>query len=407
MGHVGAVTAGCLAALGHEILAIDTDPLVVAGISAGIAPVREPGLDELFREAAQSGRLRPASYAELARIGVDAILVCVGSPARADGSLDLTQVEAAAGEIGAVLRERREPGPCSVVFRSTMTPGSMEAVVLGALGAAATFPAGATYAVAYQPEFIREGNALADFYHPARTVVGGQPAAVAAVRELFAFTGAPTFETSFRTAEAAKLMDNAFHALKVGFANEIGRYAASLGIGVGQLFDIFLVDRQLNTSDKYLSPGLSFGGPCLPKDVSALGAAIRSVGLSAPVIESLLASNEAHTEFLLRRIRGAVAPGARLLLTGLSFKPGTSDLRGSVLLEIASRMIEEGFTLEIFDPELSGKAIASLPPAVRSRVLAELPPGEVPWAMVLAGRQIALSSEIAAVVPILRIDLLQ
>ena len=200
------------------------------------------------------------------------------------------------------------------------------------------------------------------------------------------------------------MMDNAFHAFKVGFANEMGRYAASLEIDAAQLFEIFLADRQLNISDRYLTPGLSFGGPCLPKDVLALSASISGLGLSAPIIENLLASNRAHTVYLLRRIKGAVPPGARLLLAGLSFKPGTADLRGSVLLELASRMIEDGYALDIFAPELSKNDVATLPTAVRSRVITCLPAGPPPWAMLLTDRPLPAAMAVEPAVPVLRVD---
>jgi len=397
LGHVGAVTAVCLANAGHEVIAIDADPAVMSAIGRGLPPVIEPGLAEVFAATVASGRLRAGTYGTLAEEAPQLVIVCVGTPGAADGSLDASQVVDAARQLAEALGDGRDA--VAVVFRSTLMPGTMDDRI------SPLFATLDHVSLGYNPEFLREGSAIADFLHPSRIVIAGAEEARRLLRSLYAFIGAPVFETSFRVAETVKLVDNTFHALKVSFANEIGRFASVAGIDSAQLFEIFLADRQLNISPRYLTPGLSFGGPCLPKDVAALSAALAQAGIAAPLVGGVLNSNAEHRRFLVRRVGAMVPKEARAILLGLGFKSGTADVRGSVVVELVDLLLAEGRDIDIFDLELSAEALRSLPPRVRGRLLTAPPSAEGGWQVVLAGREVDVPAALAGL-PVLRMDLL-
>jgi GDP-mannose 6-dehydrogenase len=271
-----------------------------------------------------------------------------------------------------------------------MLPGSMRTIVLPAMVAAAGEPAGRRYEVVYHPEFIREGTAVADYSFPARIVVGErQPGSAGVLLDLFPGADVPTFMTSFEVAELTKFADNGFHALKVAFANEIGRFALCSGIPPADVFDIFRADTRLNLSASYLRPGGAFGGPCLPKDVRALAARMNEVGIAAPVIDHILASNASHTDFLIAEIERRAAPGSRILLVGLSFKAGTDDLRGSPLVRLAELLLDRGHDLAILDPDLPSDAAVGVQAQLSSRLAAKVlsgPPASTGWDLVVVGK---------------------
>jgi GDP-mannose 6-dehydrogenase len=268
----------------------------------------------------------------------------------------------------------------------------MSDIVLPTIIAAAGHPPGARYEVAYNPDFIREGSAVADYMAPARIVIGErQPGTAGMLRELFSGIDRPIFMTSFEVAELTKFADNSFHALKVAFANEIGRFAIRSGVLPAEVFDLFQADTKLNLSASYLRPGGAFGGPCLPKDVRALAARMNEIGIAAPIIDHIVESNSLHATFLLTEIEQRVAPRSRVLLIGLSFKAGTDDLRESPLVKLAEALLDRGHELAIYDPDLACESVSptrtnrQLPSRLADIILPGLPPS-VNWDLVVVGK---------------------
>jgi GDP-mannose 6-dehydrogenase len=346
LGYVGSVCAACFAHLGHDVIGVDTDDRKVARVSAGESPVLEPDLSALLESAVRGGRLRATSSAAEAVAGSRLSLICVGTPGAAGGRPDLTAVRRVTDEIGLALRTRRTPH--TVVLRSTVLPGTTERVLAPALQQAAGGALGPALRVAYNPEFLREGSAVDDFLRPSRTVAGADgPDAADDLAELYAPLTAPFVRTSIRVAEMVKYADNSFHAVKVAFANEIGALCRAAGVESSDVMDVFLSDYRLNIAPTYLRPGFAFGGSCLPKDVRALVALARDSELELHLLPSLLASNEAVIARALDEILRLARD--RIGIIGLSFKPGTDDLRGSPMVELVERLIGKGFKLAIHD----------------------------------------------------------
>ena len=347
LGYVGSVTAAALARDGHEVTGVDVARAKIESIRAGRSPVLEPGVDEIVAEACAAGRLRatedPAEGLEGARLS----LICVGTPSRPDGSLDLSYVEEVAAQIGSKLQLTADEH--RVVVRSTVLPGSTRTAVLPAIETASGRRAGEGWDLCTNPEFLREGTSLRDYDAPPRILVGERvPGAGDPVLELYAGIDAPRFSVPLEVAEAIKYTDNAFHALKVTFANEVARVWEAAGAEPERVLEIFARDTKLNASPAYLRPGFAFGGSCLPKDLRALTSAARARHVRIPVLDSVLASNEVVVENALAAV---IATGARrAALLGLAFKAGTDDLRESPLLALAKRMIGEGIELSIHDP---------------------------------------------------------
>jgi GDP-mannose 6-dehydrogenase len=353
MGYVGATMAACLLKQGHSVVGIDVNADKAAMIAAGNSPVSEPQVEELLTRGVQEGRLAGHATIDGHLDDADMAVVCVGTPSLPSGGLDLAYVRQVAAEIGQAVRRRdRARGPIAVVFRSTMLPGSMTNVVAPILREAAGEAADA-YTLSYNPEFLRESTAVADYFTPPKIVIGeAEKNASAALQRLYEGIEAPRHIVSFEIAELVKYMDNSFHALKVAFANEIGRYAKALGVDPQQASEIFVSDTKLNISPAYLRPGGAFGGSCLPKDVRALSQAMREAGVKAPVIDNLMNSNAAHKDFLFDRILAAAPRGSRVLLAGLTFKKDTDDLRESYLVDVAERLLGAGYDLRIYDPDM-------------------------------------------------------
>ena len=345
LGYVGCVSGACLAREGHAVVGVDLSADKVALINAGRSPVVEPGLDELIGRLVREGRLRATADAEEAVAASDLALVCVGTPSRANGSLDVEALERVCHEIGRAVAHRSDP--LTVVVRSTVLPGTVEAVVLPALLAGA-LRSGSRLRVALNPEFMREGTAIRDFSHPPLTLVGcDEPSTAGVLRELYAGIDAPFVQTSLRTAEMVKYVANAFHALKVCFANEIGDISAALGVDGQEVMRIFALDRKLSLSEAYLRPGFAFGGSCLPKDVRALLYRARTADLLPPMLSTILPSNEAQ---IRRGVEAVLATRRRRIgLAGLSFKEGTDDLRESPMVALAEALIGKGCDLRILD----------------------------------------------------------
>jgi len=350
LGYVGSVTAAALARDGHEVVGVDPAAPKVEAIRAGRAPVLEPGLDALTARLVQAGQLRATDDPADALEDAELSLICVGTPSRRDGSLDLRFVRLVAEQIGSKL-SRAVPGHV-VVVRSTVLPGSTREHVIPAVEAASGRRCGEGWDVAVNPEFLREGTSLEDYDRPSRILVGERAEGTGArVMRLYEGIAADRFVVPLEVAEAVKYTDNAFHALKIAFVNEAARVWAARGADPVRVLEIFAADAKLNASAAYLKPGFAFGGSCLPKDLRALGSAAREAHLRVPLLDAVLPSNELE---VLRALDAVMATGKRrVALLGLAFKPGTDDLRESPLLELAERLLGKGFELTIHDPAVN------------------------------------------------------
>jgi GDP-mannose 6-dehydrogenase len=346
LGYVGAVSAACLAKEGHEVLGIDPSSTKVELINGGRSPIIEKGVDGLISAAVAEGRLRASTSAAEGVANSELSVICVGTPSQANGSLNLEYVQSACKEIGEAMGEKS--GFHVVVMRSTVLPGTMKEVVIPALEAASGRKAGKDFGVCNNPEFLREGSAVYDFYNPPKTVIG-ETDTVSGDRllELYAGLDAPVIRTDVATAEMVKYVDNVWHALKVGFANEVGNLCKALKLDGHEVMDIFCQDTKLNLSRYYLKPGFSFGGSCLPKDVRALAYRAKSLDVSMPIVGAILPSNEGQTQRGLELVMKQ--PGKKVGVLGFSFKAGTDDLRESPVVELIERLIGKGYEVVLFD----------------------------------------------------------
>ncbi|MBX6382560.1 MAG: nucleotide sugar dehydrogenase [Microbispora sp.] len=350
LGYVGCVSAACLAARGHEVVGVDVNPVKVDLINAGTAPVVEERIGELTKQVVAEGRLRATHDVRAAVEASEVSLVCVGTPSAPNGSLSTVYLERVAREIGEALAglERWH----TVVFRSTMLPGTCENLLVPILEKASGRTAGVDFGVAVNPEFLREGSSVRDFFEPPKTVIGQlDEASGDVVAALYEGLPGEVFRVPVAVAEMTKYADNAFHGLKISFANELGAICRALGLDSHQVMDVFLADTKLNISPAYLRPGFAFGGSCLPKDLRGLVYAARQADVSVPLLSHILPSNEEH----LRRAFDLVAGTGRrrIGLFGLSFKPGTDDLRESPLVELAERLLGKGYDLRIYDANVT------------------------------------------------------
>jgi GDP-mannose 6-dehydrogenase len=346
LGYVGSVSAAMLATDGHEVIGVDLNPDKVAAINAGESPIVEPGLAEALQAVVQHGRLRATTSTEDAVRNSEVSLICVGTPSRRNGSLDLSYVERVAEDIGAALRDADHYHV--VVVRSTVLPGTTHDIVIPALERESGKMYGEEFGVSMNPEFLREGTAIKDFRHPPLTLVGHNHAADATgTTALYASLDAPVIGTSIRTAEMIKYTSNTWHALKVCFANEIGNLCKSLSVDSHEVMDIFCKDDQLNLSPYYLKPGFAFGGSCLPKDVRALQYRAKEMDVEMPVISSILTSNKLQVSTAFDQIMETGR--AHIGMLGFSFKAGTDDLRESPLVTLAEALLGKGLKLRIYD----------------------------------------------------------
>jgi GDP-mannose 6-dehydrogenase len=357
LGYVGSVTATCLAHMGHRVVGVDVSPAKVAMMAAGHSPIVEARMSELIAEAHEACRLHATTDAGAAVQDSEISFICVGTPSLRSGKLDLGHVEHVASEIGSALK--RKPSNHVIVLRSTVLPGTTESVVIPAIEKASGRQAGADFAVCYNPEFMREASAVADFLDPPYTILGARdPKHLEQIRELYKTTPGRMFETSISVAEMVKYVSNAFHALKVGFANEIGILCKSMELDTESVTKIFTSDTRLNISSAYLSPGFAFGGSCLPKDLRALVHRAKELDLDLPLLESILSSNNVHVE----RAVDAVLHTKRkkISVLGLSFKSGTDDLRESPQVQLIKRLLGEGCQILVWDRDVSlGKLAGS------------------------------------------------
>lgn len=357
LGYVGSVTATCLASLGNHVIGVDINADKVACLDSGRTPILEAGIESLAAESNKSCRLHATVDAVAAVRDTDFSFICVGTPSLSNGEHDLRQVEHVINEIGDALRNKSSFH--TVVFRSTVMPGTTQSFVIPKLEERSGKRSGTDFSVCYNPEFLREGCAVADFLEPTITVLGAaDPHHLKAVRELYSWVPGRVFETSLSTAEAVKSICNVFHALKVVFANEVGTLCKSMGIDTEAVFEIFKADTRLNASAAYLTPGFAFGGSCLPKDLRALSQRARQLDLRFPVVESILLSNNDHIERAVDRI---LQTGSKQIgVLGLSFKSGTDDLRESPIVQLIKRLLGEGREVKVWDRDVSlGRLIGS------------------------------------------------
>jgi GDP-mannose 6-dehydrogenase len=367
LGYVGTVCAGCLAKEGHEIVGVDPVRTKVELVNSGKSPIIEADIEGIIADAIKSGRLRATEDSLEAVVTTDISFVCVGTPSQINGNLDLTHVRHVCEQLGQALKSKTTRH--TVVIRSTILPGTMRRMVIPVLEEASGKKAGRDFGVCNNPEFLREGSAVMDFAIPSKTVIGEiDTASGDALVPLYEKLNAPLIRTDIETAEMVKYMDNSWHALKIGFANEIGNLCKSFSIDSHKAMGIFCQDKKLNISPAYLKPGFAFGGSCLPKDLRALAYSAKVHDLELPILNAILPSNELQVSRGLKLImeKGRKKVG----ILGFSFKEGTDDLRESPMIEIIERLTGKGYDLRIYDKNVQ---VARLVGANRDFILNRIP----------------------------------
>ncbi len=350
LGYVGSVSAACFASMGHRVIGVDVSRAKVDILASGQTPIIEARMSELVAEANRAGRLQATTDATEAVLNSDVSFVCVGTPSLKNGKLDLGHIETVAREIGAAIRQKKSAHV--FVLRSTVLPGTTETVALPILEKESGKKCGRDFTVCYNPEFMREGSAVADFLNPPYTILGASDKNhLSPLRELYKDVPAPFFETAIPIAEMVKYFSNCYHALKIGFANEMGTMCKHLGVDAQEVTRIFTSDTKLNISPAYLSPGFAFGGSCLPKDLRAITYKAKELDLKLPVLESLMPSNAVHID---RAVDMVMSTGKKKVAQlGLSFKAGTDDLRESPQVQLIKRLMGEGLEVRIWDEDVS------------------------------------------------------
>ena len=352
LGYVGSTAAGCIASQGHTVIGVDVAQSKVDALNSGRAPVYEPGLDDLISAAHADGRIHATTELTDQLDDADLAIVCVGTPSGVDGAHNMSYIAQVTRNIAEALKADRE-NPLTLAYRSTMRPGSCENIIWPIIESALGDKAASAVELVYNPEFLREASAIEDYFNPPKIVIGtlgGKPSAnMAALNEGIE---APVFEVGLREAEITKFVDNSWHAVKVAFANEIGRVCQNLDISARDVHAIFKSDTKLNISAYYTRPGGAFGGSCLPKDVRALQYIAADTGSSTHLVDSLIRSNEAHKHHQFLHATQGLEPGAKVLLVGLAFKMETDDLRESPAVDMARKLLEAGYDLDIYDPQI-------------------------------------------------------
>ncbi|MGE8294496.1 MAG: GDP-mannose 6-dehydrogenase [Pseudomonas sp.] len=346
LGYVGAVCAGCLSARGHDVIGVDISANKIDLINNGKSPIVEPGLEELLQQGLRQGRLRGTTDVATAVLESDVSFICVGTPSKKNGDLELNYIEGVCREIGMAMRDKQERH--TVVVRSTVLPGTAKNVVLPILEDCSGKKAGVDFGLAVNPEFLRESTAIKDYDFPPMTVIGELDKTSGDLLEsIYSELDAPIIRKDIEVAEMIKYTCNVWHAAKVTFANEIGNIAKAVGVDGREVMDVVCQDHKLNLSRYYMKPGFAFGGSCLPKDVRALNYRASSLDVEAPLISSLMRSNAAQVQKAFDII--ASHDSRKVALLGLSFKAGTDDLRESPQVELAEMLIGKGFDLSIYD----------------------------------------------------------
>lgn len=349
LGYVGCVSAACFAKEGHEVVGVDVNASKVDMINRGISTIVEHGIGELVAEMRQSGRMRATTDVREAVLATDISLVCVGTPSKPNGALELGYVERVCEQIGEALKEKSTRH--TVIIRSTVLPGSTQTVAVPALERSSGMKANVDFGIGMNPEFLREGTSIKDFYDPPFTVIGTEDErTIEAVRAIYEGIDAPFHAVATGVAEMLKYACNCYHGLKVAFANEIGNVAKSLGVDSHEVMRLFCLDTKLNVSPAYLKPGFAFGGSCLPKDLRGIAYRARTLDIETPVLAATLASNQLQ---IARAYDLIAATGRkRVGVLGLAFKSGTDDLRESPMVTLIETLIGKGFEVTIFDREV-------------------------------------------------------
>ena len=350
LGYVGCVSAACFAREGHEVIGVDSNPAKVDMVNRGESTIVEEGIAELVHEVVQSGRLRATTDAREAVQESALSLICVGTPSRPNGGIDLQYIERVCAQIGEILRSKDSFHV--VVIRSTVLPGTIEELVIPTLERASGKQLGEAFGVCSNPEFLREGTSIRDFDNPPFTLIGASDVPTGErLSALYAGIDAPLYLTEIKAAEMVKYACNSFHGLKVAFANEIGSVCKAVGVDSHEVMRIFCADTKLNISPAYLKPGFAFGGSCLPKDLRAITYHARQHDVEVPVLAATLESNRLHIERATEMV--LEAGHRRIGVLGLSFKEGTDDLRESPMVELVERLIGKGMELTIYDRNVS------------------------------------------------------
>jgi len=357
LGYVGSTAAACIASQGHHVVGIDVSAGKVEAIRSGRSPIREAGLDDMLAKARQDGLIDASVSIDDHLDDADVAIVCVGTPSAADGSHNMTYIAQVTSAIAAAVKPDRTKR-LTVAYRSTMKPGTtgmmIEPIFRSHLSDAMT----TLVELVYNPEFLREATAVEDYFNPPKIVIGtldGTPSAN--MEALHHGIDAPIFHVGIREAEITKFIDNSWHAVKVAFANEIGRVCQSMNISARTVHKIFVSDTKLNISAYYTRPGGAFGGSCLPKDVRALQHIAADVGAGAHLIDSLIRTNDAHKHHQFMTVTRGLNPGARVLIAGLAFKAGTDDLRESPAVDLARKLLDAGYVVEVYDPSLTPESL--------------------------------------------------
>lgn len=367
LGYVGTVAAGCLARDGHEVVGVDTAGTKVDLINAGQSPIIEARIGEIIHEATEAGWLRATTDHEEAICQTELSFVCVGTPSLSNGHLDLSSIRRVCEQIGGALRNKRARH--TVAIRSTILPGTLRNILIPVLEETSEKKAGRDFGVCHNPEFLREGSAVEDFTCPPMTVIGEyDQTAGNMLAGVYQKLTAPLVRTTPETSEMIKYASNCWHALKIGFANEVGNLCKMLSVDGREVMEIFCLDKKLNLGAAYLAPGFAFGGSCLPKDLRALSYAAKLQDLELPILKSILPSNELQVARALELIMRC--GHKRIGVFGLSFKAGTDDLRESPMIEVIERLIGKGYDLRIYDKNVQ---LASLVGANREFILNRIP----------------------------------
>lgn len=348
MGYVGVTSAACLSLQGNNVFGVDTNNLKVELLKEGNSPITEPGVEELIRNATDNGLFKAST--EIPNLeDIDAIVVCVGTPSKNDGSHDLSYISQATQQIvNAASFGFGES--IAVIYRSTFPPGTMDNLILPMFSQSLGVKADQIELI-YNPEFLRESTAIDDYFDPPKIVAGTSSGKPSKTIELINQSNeAPIFTVGYKEAELTKFIDNTWHAVKVGFANEIGRISTKLQLDTEKIHKIFVSDTKLNISSRYLRPGAPFGGSCLPKDVRAIQRLSIDEGIQTPLIQSLLLSNEQHKHFSFAQVTKLAGIRDRILVVGISFKYGTDDLRESPYVDLISSLVKKGYNVRIYDP---------------------------------------------------------
>ncbi len=350
LGYVGTVTAACLARERHRVVGVDLNDVKVDLINGGRSPVIEKDIPLILEQALERRLLSATVDGRNAVLNSELSFVCVGTPSQPNGSLDLKAMERVISEIGSYLTAKKAYH--LVVVRSTMLPGTTEDLIIPTLERKSGKRSGVDFGVVVNPEFMREGSAVYDYDHPPKIVIGAADDSDAGiVARLYEDIDAPLIRTRYKPAEAVKYVDNAFHALKIVFSNEIGNICKAMGVDAHDVMDIFCQDTKLNLSCAYLKPGFAFGGSCLPKDVRALTYQARSLDRTTPVLNAILPSNEMQIKSGIQRVLEMGVK--RVGVLGFAFKAGTDDLRESPMVELIETLLGKGFSIKIYDREVS------------------------------------------------------